>query len=157
MGLFSRKPKAAAVVELYAVGGEKCTYDIVGESRCKDHLMSIIRRSPAADREAGEVTLVAHFVPEPHNEFDPNAIGVWMGDGRVGYIPRSETPEFHALIARAAEAGGKLFVVARIGWDTENPDPPIGVRLALPDLDEFDDIRLLTMEQIREESLRAGE
>jgi hypothetical protein len=158
MGLFNRKPKAPALVDLYAVSGqEDCRYNIVGESRCSDHLMSIIRRSSPEDREAGEVTLVAYFVPEPNNEFDPQAIGVWMGDGRVGYISRSETAEFHELIDRAAQAGGRVVVVARIGWDTENPSPLIGVRLALPELDEFENIRLLTLEQVKEELLRSGD
>lgn len=156
MGLFSKRSTAAPVqVDLYAITeNERCDYDIVGESRCRDHLMSIIRRSSAEDREAGEITTIAQFVPEPHNEFDPNAIAVWIGDGRVGYIPRNETPEFHALIARAAESGGRLLVVARIGWDTENPSPLIGVRLGLPDLDRFEDVRLMTLDAIREESLQ---
>ena len=132
MGLFSKKQPAAEVV-MYLI--DECTeydFDIVGESRCRDHLKGCIRQAPEEARELGEIETIAELVFEPTNEFDRNAIQVWINNGRVGYIAKTDNVSMgNVMRAAFARGGTRVLVMARIGWDSESSDPLIGVRLRL--------------------------
>ena len=163
MGLFSKKPKeqAAPLIDLYAYWDEEdlaapedFDLDVVGESYCRDHLVSLVKSRSAEEQANGEFIVFAQFVPDPANKFDPNAIGVWIDGGRVGYIQRDDTGDIHELLEAAAAKGGRLIVLARVGWDAQNPNPAIGVRLALPS-EDLSVIDLLTAEEMQAKSLRA--
>lgn len=39
------------------------------------------------------------LMPEPDNQFDPNAIAVYKGDIKIGYIPRRENKPMLAYVA----------------------------------------------------------
>jgi hypothetical protein len=152
MGLFSRKPKVEPVI-MYLIDekADDYFYDIVGESRCYDHLRQLIRQAPADARDACEIETLAELVPEPTNEFDPNAIEVWISGGRVGYIGRTDAPAIHGVLNRAWAAGGaRAILPARIGWNGDYADPLIGVRLRLSD--DLDGVRPMTREQLEAES-----
>ncbi len=65
MGLFGKKKEAPRVA---GVGGDgRYSVNVVGESHYRDDLVSIIQRTPAAEREAGEVHVTAFLFRDPHN------------------------------------------------------------------------------------------
>lgn len=37
-----------------------------------------------------EIGMVLHLNREPHNQYDKNAVEIWTGDAKLGYIPRSD-------------------------------------------------------------------
>ena len=102
-------------------------YDVVGESFQRDHLMALVRSHNAFS--IGEIYGTAILEPEPTNEFDPTAVKVVVEGVQVGYIPKFDSPAVTQMIQ---ENGKKSFEVpVRIGFDTNSPQPLIGVRLAL--------------------------
>jgi len=70
--------------------------------------------------------VIAALVPEPDNQYDPNAIMVMIDGQQVGYIPKDDAPE----IGRRLD-GKPIAVAARVGGGAE-PGSPIGVRIELP-------------------------
>ena len=59
--------------------------------------------------------------------FDPTAVKVMVDGSQVGYIPASLSTHVTKLIS---DKGVKEYQVpALLGWDTNNPSPPIGVKL----------------------------
>lgn len=40
---------------------------------------------------------------EPHNRFDKNAIEVWSGDAKLGYVPRSDNKTMARLMDKGTE------------------------------------------------------
>lgn len=101
MGLFGRKkqekPKGILPVGGYSV-------QVVGES----HYQEALERACGGRSEQGascEVT--AFLVPEPTNQWDPNAVGVYLDEGE----------------------GGELVKVGHLSRDTAITYKPIGERL----------------------------
>lgn len=116
----------SAVIE-QAPDGVDFNYDVVGESFQRDHLMALVRSHNAFS--IGEIYGTAILEPEPTNEFDPTAVKVVVEGVQVGYIPKFDSPAVTQMIQ---ESGKKSFEVpVRIGFDTDSPQPLIGVRLAL--------------------------
>ena len=110
-----------------APDGIDYNYDVVGESFQRDHLMALVRSHNAFS--VGEIYGTATLEPEPTNEFDPTAVKVVVEGVQVGYIPKFDSPAVTQMIQ---ENGKKSFEVpVRIGFDTDLPQPIIGVRLAL--------------------------
>jgi HIRAN domain len=68
------------------------------------------------------------LVPEPDNEFDPHAIGIWDLEGRAqaGYVP--------ADVARGLEAG-ELQAVSI--WEWREDDRRVGLRVLLAPKDAW--------------------
>jgi len=63
------------------------------------------------------------LVPEPDNEHDPNAIGIWNGERtlQAGYVPREVAPELAGdeiavSLWRAGEAGLRVLLVPAGSW-----------------------------------------
>jgi hypothetical protein len=137
MGLFGRKrePEPAPELSLLPVnaGGGYYFRDVVGESFHRGELLALAKRGPSDQRANGEVYVTAEVVPEPDNQYDPNAIAVRIGGHVVGHIAKDRIPDVRKRIDKARELGRVgLEVPAVIGWDTEWKDAPIGVRLDLP-------------------------
>ena len=110
-----------------APDGVDYNYDVVGESFQRDHLMALVRSRNAFS--IGEIYGTAILEPEPTNEFDSTAVKVVVEGVQVGYIPKFDSPAVTQMIQ---ESGKKSFEVpVRIGFDTDSPQPLIGVRLAL--------------------------
>ena len=110
-----------------APDGVDFNYDVVGESFQRDHLMALVRSHNAFS--IGEIYGTAILEPEPTNEFDSTAVKVVVEGVQVGYIPKFDSPAVTQMIQ---ESGKKSFEVpVRIGFDTDSPQPLIGVRLAL--------------------------
>lgn len=87
-------------------GGRKL-YPVSGESRTQKALGKIVGGlgpdGPAEDRRWCMVDLV----PEPENQYDPDAIAVRYRGEHLGYIPKEGTAPYHEFIG----------IAARHGWD----------------------------------------
>lgn len=67
------------------------------------------------------------FSPDPSNPHDPNAIGVYISEWFVGYVPKDETAQVSAILAakyksRAWLSGGKWKCVHEDGRVTSGED-----------------------------------
>ena len=108
---------------------EEYTFDVVGESFQRDHLVQLIKKHNLTD--SGELYTTATLKLEPENAFDPTAVMVVVEDLQVGYIPKSFSGEMTDYIK--AKGGKTLQVPARVGWDRDSPQPLVGVRLKMDD------------------------
>ena len=100
---------------------------MVGESFQRDHLTALIRAHNAF--ESGEIYSTAVLGLEPTNPFDPNAVKVVVEGVHVGYIPKFDSLAVTEMIKKRGKK--EIEVPVRIGYDTNSPEPLIGVRLAL--------------------------
>ena len=108
---------------------EDYTFDVVGESFQRDHLVQLIKNHKAI--EDGALYTTATLKLEPENAFDPTAVMVIVENLQVGYVPKSMSAEMTENIK--AKGSTTLDVPARIGWDTNSPQPLVGVRLKMDD------------------------
>jgi hypothetical protein len=108
---------------------EEYTFDVVGESFQRDHLVALIKKHNLVD--AGELYTTATLKLESDNPFDPTAVMVIVEDLQVGYIPKPFSPAMTDYIK--AKGGKSLQVPARVGWDKDSPQPAVGVRLKMED------------------------
>lgn len=121
------KSESAASQSSDSFDDDVYNYDVVGESFQRDHLTSLIRAHDAFN--TGVIYSSAVLEMEPTNNFDPYAVKVVVEGTQVGYIPKFDSPAVTKMIQ---ESGKKVYEVpARIGFDTESPQPPIGVKIAL--------------------------
>jgi hypothetical protein len=107
--------------------GVDYNYDVVGESFQRDHLMALVRSHNAFN--VGEIYGTATLEPEPTNEFDPTAVKVLVEGIQVGYIPKFDSAAVTQMIGKSGKKD--MQVPVRIGFDTDSPQPLIGVRIAL--------------------------
>jgi len=122
-------PIQSATTEQQEGNEEEYTFDVVGESFQRDHLVQLIKKHNLTD--SGELYTTATLKLEPENAFDPTAVMVVIEDLQVGYIPKSMSADMTNYIK---DKGGKtLQVPARVGWDSESPQPLVGVRLKMED------------------------
>jgi hypothetical protein len=62
------------------------------------------------------------LVPEPENEHDPNAVGIWDADRRtqLGYVPREVAPELRgdeqAVSLRRVDGGLRVLIAPAGAW-----------------------------------------
>ena len=127
---FKKAPKPATdnfQPDASELSEEEYTFDVVGESFQRDHLVQLIKNHKST--ENGELYTTATLKLEPENPFDSTAVMVVIEDLQVGYIPKSQS----AMMTDFIKAKGKttLQVPARVGWDTESPQPLVGVRLKM--------------------------
>jgi len=84
-------------------------------------------------QQSGEsIFTTATLKLQPENVFDPIAVMVIVEGLQVGYIAKSQSSDVTANIKRQHTT--ELEVPAHLGWDTENPQPYIGVKLMMGDL-----------------------
>jgi hypothetical protein len=87
-----------ATLQLPTGGGRR----IAGLSFHAANLKAIIGHT---ERSGSGWTLTATLVREPANEYDPNAIAVWVGDRQIGHINRDDAADLAPLIDRVEAAG----------------------------------------------------
>lgn len=75
---------------------EWCDFDIVGEASYQDAIGKLAR---TGDRH------VAHLRPEPENPFDKNAVAVFIGHDKVGYLSKRDAQTFVNELALAGIRG----------------------------------------------------
>ena len=106
---------------------DEYTFDVVGESFQRDHLVQLIKKYKSI--ETGELYTTATLKLEPENAFDQTAVMVIIDDLQVGYVPKSQSGMMTDYIK--SKGGNPLQAPARVGWDTESPQPLVGVRLKI--------------------------
>jgi hypothetical protein len=90
------------------------TIEVSGESFHKTDLQNIALR---LEMSANRFTQVeAYVIAEPKNEFDPNAVGVYIHETKIGYVNKDDAPEFSKGL-RAL--GGSAWVMAGLKKVTE--------------------------------------
>jgi hypothetical protein len=122
-------PIQSATTEQQEGNEEDYTFDVVGESFQRDHLVQLIKMHNLPD--SGELYTTATLKLESDNPFDPTAVMVIIEDLQVGYIPKPFSSEMTDYIK--AKGGKTLQVPARVGWDRDSPQPLVGVRLKMED------------------------
>jgi len=127
MKLFGKKQNAQVQNSSSSGADIDYNYDVVGESFGRDHLVQIVRSSNAQD--IGEIFTTAVLQLEPTNAFDPTAVQVLISELHVGYIPKHDSATVTKMIRKMGS--NRMECPARIGWDTDNPQPLIGVTIQL--------------------------
>jgi hypothetical protein len=69
------------------------------------HAAALSRVTAGADRSGSAWNLSAVLVREPRNEYDANAIGVWVDDEQIGHVNREDAVGLAPLIDRVEAAG----------------------------------------------------
>jgi hypothetical protein len=81
--------------------------DCVGESFYASALKGVVGK---ADQWSG----VAVLLPEPKNEHDRNAVGVYLNGEKVGHLPKEQARHMHKPMLQAIAAGGVVAVEAQV-------------------------------------------
>lgn len=127
MGLFGRKK---TTVEQWALLPGGAQVHVFGES----HYQAALEEIAGGKTEYGcDQDVVACLVREPKNEYDPNAIAVYIKGFKVGYIGRQEAGQYAAYVEQinAAGAGAACHAHLTGGWKRGNDEGSIGVVLDL--------------------------
>ena len=66
------------------------TLEVVGESYRQDNLWAIVGTPQTSDQIQHQATAI--LVPETGNEYDDNAIAVWISGLQVGYLSERRCP-----------------------------------------------------------------
>ena len=122
---FKSKGKQQESVEILMDSDDDYNFDVVGESFQRDHLVALLKKHEVINN--GSFLTPAMLVLEPTNVFDSNAVKVMVEGVQVGYIPKILSGDVTKKIT--AKGVTEYEVPARLGWDTDNPMPLIGVRL----------------------------
>ncbi|MCH4053688.1 MAG: HIRAN domain-containing protein [Atopobiaceae bacterium] len=61
------------------------------------------------------------LVPDSNNEYDPEAVAIYKGRKKVGYVPEV----FVESIAHALQAGRRLAAIVDEPYNSDNDCPPI--------------------------------
>lgn len=81
--------------------------------------------------------LVCVLVPEPWNEFDPNAVAVLVGGHKIGHLPADLAEDYAPGLGRLAAAGTLTTGVARIWAKSDGGMVRARATLLLPEADVF--------------------
>jgi hypothetical protein len=104
---------------------------VVGESHYGAAIRSLLPRD--WDGAHGvEVRRDFELIPEPGNHYDPWAISVRADNKTVGYIPRTDAPQWANVVRRICASGyipvvpGRVYAFERSDWDNWDGtgDPP---------------------------------
>lgn len=101
------------------------SFQIVGESHYRENLLALIEAKNA--HQIGEIEVDAELIKEPENKFDENAVSVVIEGKKVGHVSK----EYSFDVTEYLEERNldSIKVKGAIGWNTNSPNPPIGVRL----------------------------
>lgn len=107
------------------------TVEAVGESYYQD---ALARVCGGKTYDGHQHPCIATLVPEPHNPYDRNAVGIYVDGQKVGHLSRSDAAAYQPLLARLANDGVVGTCTAMIvgGWDRGAGDEGhFGIRLDL--------------------------
>lgn len=141
-------PQRAVVADRPATLPWGSTVEVVGESYYQDSFLSIC--GPKCS-DGHDVECVAELRPEPDNQYDPAAIGIYVTGLKVGHLSREDARSYRAVVLDAIDEHGVASCsgLIRGGWDRGHGDEGhFGIQLrfsdrrwALVDPDD-DEIRL---------------
>ena len=135
MGFLDRLRKPAAQTALRAVelpAGE--TVAIVGEA---SYQPAIAKACGSTKWEDVHCEITAAIVPEPGNEYDANAVAIFIDGEKVGYLSRGDAidylPAMNALRGAGYDAGVCKGCIAGRGPGSETKNLGVFLYLAGPD------------------------
>ncbi|MGH2941915.1 MAG: HIRAN domain-containing protein [Solirubrobacteraceae bacterium] len=110
------------------------TVAIVGEATFQP---TIARACGPIRAERVHCAITAALVPEPENRYDPNAVAVYIGGEKVGYLSRRDAldyqPAMQALRAAGYQAGVCRGCIAGQGPGSEKLNLGVYLYLAGPE------------------------
>lgn len=134
MGLFGKKKEAPRPQGVMLGGGHHV--DVVGESHYQDALE---RACGGRSSQGASCEVTAFLVPEPNNQWDPNAVGVYLDEGAGGgFVKVGHLSKDVAVLYK--QTGDMLWkknywgaVKATIvgGWERGNDKGHFGISLDL--------------------------
>ena len=136
MGLFSKLFSSAQPKfdesNLVILDGDD-DLDVVGESYQQNNLWEL---AGPRSSEKTRVEVIGYLIPEPENKYDPNAIGVWIQNKKVGFIAKELAREIvDDLLELMSKHNGSLIglrgVIAGGGHYDDGPGQ-LGVFLEYP-------------------------
>jgi hypothetical protein len=96
-------------------------FEVVGEAHCQEALEDICGGRTESGVEHECVALLVH---DNGNEYDANAVAIFVGGLRVGYLPRTVAKRYResmcSLNPRRAAVGCRAII--RGGWDRGGDD-----------------------------------
>ncbi|MFO0763037.1 MAG: HIRAN domain-containing protein [Byssovorax sp.] len=99
-------PHQVTVVEgrhaVWLTGDYCARQEVAGEAFNGEQVNAVFHQ---AGQRVG-VPLVAWLAPEPTNPHDPNAVLVWVGGGKVGYLPREDAPVLQPMLVHLQRSYG---------------------------------------------------
>jgi hypothetical protein len=93
--------------------------EIVGESFHADYIRALRRRYRDGDFEIV-------LVPEPENQYDHNAVAIYVDGAPVGHLSRQMATEWQPMVAAATAEGFVICGTATI-WGGTPDKPNLGV------------------------------
>jgi hypothetical protein len=112
--LFGGSSSGVAAPNVWSVGASLYegyeTLEVVGESHYQDTLWQIVG---GRQRESVRYETHALLVPEPNNEYDPNAIQVRIDGELVGYLSREDAAVYRPGLLKLMESSTNHLVALR--------------------------------------------
>ena len=99
MGIFHRSDKTFPKMEPYG----RCEFEISGESFKTDNLRKLFEKYKVSPGDYH--TLDAILEADPSNEYDKNAVEVFVDNLSVGYIPKEKAKKVSALLLNETKNG----------------------------------------------------
>ena len=108
--------------------------NVVGESRYTSAFQRLLKKNRARLGENGTdlAGLPAALIAEPDNQYDPNAVAVFVQKEQVGYLPRDTAALYSPALQDLAERGEYLAVDARVWVAPGSGGGPGSVTVVLP-------------------------
>jgi hypothetical protein len=97
------------------VGGDgKYRFEVVGASRYQEELEQIVggRTEEGAEHYCGAI-----LIPEPENQYDPNAVVIKISGSTVAYLRRAVAEQFKLLLSQRGYLAAGCGAVIVGGWD----------------------------------------
>jgi hypothetical protein len=86
--------------------GQGWTFEVVGESHYQGTLERVYRNQGG---KGHSLEVSAQLMPEPDNQYDPNAIRVTLEGDTVAYLTREKAAEYHDAIGlQSGVCSGKI-------------------------------------------------
>lgn len=95
--------------------------EVKGESFYQDEIRHLVRS------QGREITAI--LVPEPRNQYDPNAVAVWVAGLKVGHLSREDAADYQQAIARLMEEQGQPIALSGRIFGGGTDKPSLGVWL----------------------------
>ena len=130
MGFFKRSSEKADELEPVVLPGGRAV-EVVGESYYQDALDAICG---GKCEDGHQLLCQAELRPEPHNEYDNHAVGVYVDGRKVGHLSRADAKKRQTDLLALRAQGKRPMCGALIsgGW-LRGPDDEghYGIRLDL--------------------------
>lgn len=144
MGLFGRKKKQVAQQQMPLP--KAYVFEVAGLKYYQDRMLNVLEENPNYKNPKSTAKPVYKYryfdkpcdlVPEPNNEYDPNAILVGYKGRKLGHVPAAETGTVRMLLANGYTpqlhiVHGHYKVYEEDEWVTYKKEPYAKVTLTRP-------------------------